>query len=97
MRNKLREILEACINGYIYVEELRVRQGKYLGRLNYIIKTEDMEIIYSTIPHSIFPSYIVMNGEKLHDIEEEKEWFIEAWLGLADEMEWESEMVENVI
>lgn len=62
MRVKLREILEECITGDIYVEELRVKQSKYLGRLNYIIKTKDIESVYSTIPNSIFPSYIVMNG-----------------------------------
>lgn len=81
--SKIRTVLKKISKGDIGVNKLIIQQEVYVSRLSYIIRTADIDIVFSTIPNSIFPNYMLMidNGveTKVHDIDIEKELFLECW------------------
>lgn len=84
MKNKMRKILQNIDKGNIKADELILQVDVWTGRVNYVIRIGNIDIIYSTFRDSIFPSYmaIIENGVETkiyEDIETEKELFAEYW------------------
>lgn len=84
MKYKMRKILQNIDKGNIKADELILQVDVWTGRVNYVIRIGNIDIIYSTFRDSIFPSYmaIIENGVETkiyEDIETEKELFAEYW------------------